>query len=105
LEHALAAPGRARKVRRSVAAVALGSCAALLATLALEGSQSPAVRARAAALLGPAAAKIGLHRPAPAPAPVVTADPAVATLYEAPKTDGERVAPPSPNAADDSDAQ
>jgi tetratricopeptide (TPR) repeat protein len=71
-----------------IAAATLASAATLTAMFAVKSSHDPAVRARAAAVLGPTAQKMGLRTfetaEAAKAAPVVVHAP-VATLYDAPK--------------------
>jgi serine/threonine-protein kinase len=86
LEAALLAPARERKFRRIIAAAVLASTATLAAVFAVKSSHDPAVRARAVAILGPTAHKMGLSAPdEAAKAEAMPMDPPIATLYEAPK--------------------
>jgi serine/threonine-protein kinase len=96
LEAALGAPTRERLLRRRIAASSLFACAILLGTVGMKSARSPEVRARAAAVLGPAVARLGLHAPwvdqaraSATPMKAVDADPPVAILYDAPKAAGE----------------
>jgi serine/threonine protein kinase len=108
LEAALAAPHRERALRRRVAAAALALSALALGTVGMRSARNPEVRARAAALLGPARASLGVHWPATdrgqAPANVVgspSEDPPVATLYDAPNPAGDTR--PSTTAGEETD--
>lgn len=107
LEAAIAAPSRARVVRRRVAATVMVACATLLGVVSVKSARNPDVRARAVALLAPATGRLGLHAPtAPAaPAAASNEDPAVAVLYDAPKPAGEAptAAPAAAPAADETD--
>jgi serine/threonine-protein kinase len=89
LEAALAAPERARTLRRRAAVAGLLLCAIGLGVVAERSSQRPEVRARAVAVLGPALGRIGIHLVTPAekaqPGASPTADEPVAILYDAPK--------------------
>jgi serine/threonine-protein kinase len=84
LDGALLAPVRQRKFRRIIAAAVLASTAMVAAVFTVKVSHDPAVRARAAALLGPTAHKMGLSPAIEAANAEVSVDPPIATLYEAP---------------------
>ncbi|HEX4339431.1 MAG TPA: protein kinase [Polyangiaceae bacterium] len=86
LDAALLAPSAQRRMRRIIAAAALASTATLAAMFAVKSSHDPAVRARAVAVFGPTAHKMGLRTLETAEARTAPVEDApVATLYEAPK--------------------
>jgi hypothetical protein len=95
-------------VRRRVAAVALALSAIALGTVTVKSARNPDVRARAAALVQPARALLGIHAAATdlgqsngrrGEPPVE--DPPVATLYDTPKAAGE--ARPANTAGEETD--